>query len=136
MWQFAGFEQGIANNYRRPMLRMNPVGPVGDEVFLHVHANNKTRTPPLAMFHELACMLSDKGVKTRFCGVDMQIAAQLNQMGLPKHCRNMIGVGKWKDLIHDMEHRCQLLIGPDSALVHLAEGLGIPQIGLWGAFPP
>jgi ADP-heptose:LPS heptosyltransferase len=31
--------------------------------------------------------------------------------------------------------KAQLAIGPDSSLLHMAGGLGIPQIGLFGAFP-
>ena len=141
LWRFAGFDMEVAENYRRPILREFPIIK-GDDIGLALHSGNGTRTQPLdwnvKLCHEIQRRFPSRTI--RVFGMNKEMGAVFNKGVKVNNISRIINhVGEFErfgQTMQVMEEHCGTVISPDSALLHLAEGLGIPNIGLWGLFDP
>ena len=138
LWQFAGFDKdtrGTTKNFRRPLIKQTPLGR-GEGIGISLHSGNCTRTMPIKWTADLITALYKKfpNRKIHVFGLDAKMGEELDSYRLP--VSNYTGKISFEKTMEIMEQQVGTMISPDSALLHLAEGLGIPNIGLWGLFNP
>lgn len=106
-------------------------------IVVQVEASNPNRSYPPRMMAEFVRQFIDKhrDVNVVLVGTGRQLKGEFD--GLPRNrVKNLAGeTSRFRTLVPILENaRCG--VGPDSAVSHLAEGLGKPFVGLWGLFHP
>ncbi len=125
-----------AKNILRHELKVKP----GDvTVGLHLRASSPIRTYPLESSLVVAAMLGAAGARVFLLGAEGDWAKTVGRRLSPslefKNVDNLCGRFRTMDQTVAFLSRLELLIGPDSSLVHFAGALDIPTVALYGPFP-
>jgi len=125
-----------AKNILRNELKVKP----GDAtVGLHLRASSPIRTYPLESSLVVAATLGAAGARVFLLGAEGDWAKTVGRKLSPslefKNVDNLCGRFRTMDRTVAFLSRLELLIGPDSALVHFAGALDVPTVALYGPFP-
>jgi ADP-heptose:LPS heptosyltransferase len=108
-------------------------------VALHLRASSPIRTYPLESSLAVAATLGAAGARVFLLGAEGDWAKTVGRKLSPslefKNADNLCGRFRTMDQTVAFLSRLELLIGPDSALVHFAGALDVPTVALYGPFP-
>jgi ADP-heptose:LPS heptosyltransferase len=125
-----------AKNILRNELKVNPGEPT---VGLHLRASSPIRTYPLEHSLVVAAALGAAGARVFLLGAKGDWEKTTGRRLPPsvefKNVDNLCGRFRSIDHTAAFLSRLDLLIGPDSALVHFAGALDVPTVALYGPFP-
>jgi ADP-heptose:LPS heptosyltransferase len=125
-----------AKNILRNELKVKAGEPT---VGLHLRASSPIRTYPLEHSLLVAAALGAAGVRVFLLGAKGDWEKTTGRRAPPsinfKNVDNLCGRFRTIDHTAAFLSRLDLLIGPDSALVHFAGALDVPTVALYGPFP-
>lgn len=99
-------------------------------VGIQISASSHSRTYPRDMTVKVTNMLAAKGIEVYLIGHPGEVSAPT-----PPPIRNLTIEGiSFRQSVAAMA-TCDLVVGPDSVMIHIAGAIGMPAIGLYGAFP-
>jgi ADP-heptose:LPS heptosyltransferase len=107
------------------------------KIVIAFSASVAIRSADPALYKSLIDSVDDPNVRWFITGSESQI---VNIKNFIKTCKNKNKIINWsekhKDLVYSMAlvKNADCVIAPDSGLLHIAGGFGIPVIGLYGAF--
>lgn len=108
-------------------------------VGLHLRASSPIRTYPLESSLVVAAVLGAAGARVFLLGAEgdwaKTVGRKLSPSAKLENVDNLCGRFRTMDQTVAFLSRLDLLIGPDSALVHFAGALDIPTVALYGPFP-
>jgi ADP-heptose:LPS heptosyltransferase len=125
-----------AKNILRNELKVKAGEPT---VGLHLRASSPIRTYPLESSLLVAATLGAAGARVFLLGAEgdweKTVGRKLSPSAEFKNVDNLCG--RFRTINHTAAFlsRLDLLIGPDSALVHFAGALDVPTVALYGPFP-
>ncbi|UCH78637.1 MAG: glycosyltransferase family 9 protein [Candidatus Coatesbacteria bacterium] len=125
-----------AKNIQRNELKVKP----GDAtVGLHLRASSPIRTYPLESSLLVAAALGAAGARVFLLGAEGDWEKTVGRRFSPavefENVDNLCGRFRTMDHTAAFLSRLDLLVGPDSSLVHFAGALDVPTIALYGPFP-
>lgn len=93
--------------------------------------NKRSRRWPLGNFLQLADLLTRAGLNVAFVG-DESERVDLVTESLPSGCHNLVGRTSLEDLA-SLIRRANVVVANDSGVMHLANALGTPVVGIFGS---
>lgn len=132
-------DRGLANKAKNILCYELDVKPDDVKVAVHLRSSSLIRNYPPENSLRVAAALGIGGAKVfllgtkkdwaEIVGVDRETLVKL------KNVTNLCGRFGSMDGTAAFLSKMDLLIGPDSALVHVAAALGVPTVALYGPFP-
>jgi len=107
-------------------------------IILQIDASSIIRMPRLAVWRQLINALTFRGHKITISGSPVYAESIDNFIKTLDNPQNVFNFLHESDDILDaiaMTSLSKLAISPDSALIHIAGGLGVKSFGIYGAFP-
>ena len=132
-------EPGLARKAKNILRHELKVTPADTTVGLHLRASSPIRTYPLESSLAVAAMLGDAGARVFLLGAKGDWDKTVGRRPPPSvKLENVDDLcGRFRTIDHTAAFlsRLNLLIGPDSSLVHFAGVLEVPTVALYGPFP-
>lgn len=124
----------ISSEYKRPIIRRSIFKEVKDNrIGIHPFATSNVRSLDIRLVNLIINRLEENGFDVVIFSNEKE--RELNSLPI-KSKKCTWSIDKFNDLVRTAEfmRSCKCIIGVDSSIIHLAQGLGIPSIAIYGPF--
>lgn len=109
-----------------------PFWPNRTRVGMQIRASALARTYPLGGIRKMAEILIEKNCEVLFLGQRGDVPPQSKPVNF---LHDLTSLGLTFRQSAAVVNTCDVVIAPDSALLHVAGALGVPAVGMYGPFP-
>jgi len=132
-------DRGLANKVKNILRYEFDMKPGDVKIAVHLRSSSPLRNYPPGSSLRVAAALGLGGAKVFLLGTkrdwDEIVGVDRETLVKLKNVTNLCGRFKSMDGTAAFLSKMDLLIGPDSALVHIAAATGVPTVALYGPFP-